>query len=136
MIPYFIDSAYLIALEDKSDQFYSKALNHWKLITKNSHLLVTTAYILDEVATFFNKRGFHSKAVSIGEYLIQSSYIKFIHIDEHLFHQSWIYFKKHIDKSYSLTDCISFLTMKNLDIQTALTFDKHFIQAGFNILPD
>lgn len=41
----------------------------------------------------------------------------------------------HKDKSYSFTDCLSFLVMERLGIQQVLTFDKHFIQAGFKVLP-
>jgi len=39
------------------------------------------------------------------------------------------------DKRYSLTDCASFVVMKRLRIKTALAFDKHFTQAGFERLP-
>jgi len=45
------------------------------------------------------------------------------------------HFVKHKDKSYSLTDCASFLVMKQFRIRKALTFDKHFIQAGFEKMP-
>ena len=38
------------------------------------------------------------------------------------------------DKSWSLTDCISFEVMKHLDILEALTEDHHFEQAGFRAL--
>jgi len=39
------------------------------------------------------------------------------------------------DKSYSLTDCISFTIMRQLNINNALTFDQHFAQAGFQKIP-
>jgi predicted nucleic acid-binding protein len=35
------------------------------------------------------------------------------------------------DKDWSLTDCISFVMMQELDITEALTADHHFEQAGF-----
>ena len=38
------------------------------------------------------------------------------------------------DKAYSLTDCISMVVMKQMDISTALTHDKHFTQEGFMIV--
>ena len=38
------------------------------------------------------------------------------------------------DKSWSLTDCISFVIMQDHDLLDALTGDHHFEQAGFNVL--
>ena len=38
------------------------------------------------------------------------------------------------DKDWSLTDCISFIVMKERGIHDALTTDKHFEQAGFTTL--
>jgi hypothetical protein len=35
------------------------------------------------------------------------------------------------DKSWSLTDCISFVVMEEHGVTEALTADRHFEQAGF-----
>jgi predicted nucleic acid-binding protein len=43
---------------------------------------------------------------------------------------------KYQDKRYSLTDCISFVVMQQRGIQTALAFDQHFTQAGFQREPN
>ena len=43
-------------------------------------------------------------------------------------------FDERKDKNWSLTDCISFVVMKDEDIGEALTGDKHFEQAGFMAL--
>jgi predicted nucleic acid-binding protein len=66
---------------------------------------------------------------------MSSSSVQLIHVGEKSFDQSWEYFKKHPDKLYSLADCISFVTMEEMGIEAALTFDRHFIQAGFKKLP-
>lgn len=97
--------------------------------------LITTSYVFDEIVTFFNSRDRHDKAVEIGKNLLESTRIELIHVDDELFHIGWQYFLKHRDKTYSLTDCISFAVMKQRGIKAALAFDKHFIQAGFNNLP-
>jgi predicted nucleic acid-binding protein len=36
---------------------------------------------------------------------------------------------------YSLTECISFVIMERFSIRTALAFEQHFVQAGFEKLP-
>lgn len=38
------------------------------------------------------------------------------------------------DKDWSLTDCISFVVMKDRRLERALTADVHFVQAGFHAL--
>jgi predicted nucleic acid-binding protein len=43
-------------------------------------------------------------------------------------------YAKRPDKSWSLTDCVSFVVMREEGIHEALTGDTHFEQAGFRIL--
>jgi predicted nucleic acid-binding protein len=43
-------------------------------------------------------------------------------------------YEARLDKSYSLTDCVSMVVMQQEEIQEVLTHDKHFAQEGFTIL--
>ena len=43
-------------------------------------------------------------------------------------------YAQRLDKDWSLTDCISFVVMRERGIAEALTADHHFEQAGFTIL--
>ena len=58
-----------------------------------------------------------------------------IQIEQKLFNQGWLYFQKYADKSYSLTDCLSFIIMQENNMTQALTLDHHFVQAGFQKFP-
>ena len=127
----FLDTSYLLALEIANDQNHRAAIRHWQQITKSLPPLVTTSFILDEVVTYFNSRGYHAKAVQVGNNLLTSPSVQFVHVDTALLFEGWSYFQQHEDKNYSLTDCISFVVMRRLNLSTALTFDKHFEQAGF-----
>jgi predicted nucleic acid-binding protein len=131
----FLDTGFLIALEAADDQRHDEAMNLWNDLLGSLPPLITTSYVFDEIVTFFNSRNRHAKAVEVGKLLLESPSIQLIHIDEVLFQEAWRYFIQHADKSYSLTDCASFLVMKRLRINTALTFDKHFMQAGFQQKP-
>lgn len=135
MREYFLDSGYLVALELRRDQNHSLARKHWDKLKEALPRLITTDYVFDEVVTYFNNRGWNAKAVQLGQSLMESPSISLIHVDEDLFAESWRYFQQHDDKTFSLTDCISFVVMRKLGLTTALTFDKHFRQAGFQTEP-
>ena len=135
MNPVFLDTGYVIALEAADDQYHDAALKHWQSLSASLPKIVTTSYIFDEVVTFFNSRGQHAKAVELGKRLMSSTSVQLIHVDENLFFEAWQYFEQFSDKSYSLTDCISFVLMEQLKIRTVLTFDNHFVQAGFERVP-
>jgi uncharacterized protein len=131
MATVFLDTGFVLALELVDDQHHEAALKHWQSLMKMPPELVTTSYVFDEIVTFLSSRNRHDKAVEVGNRLLRSSSIQFIQVSEAIFFEGWQYFQQHEDKSYSLTDCISFIVMTTLNIQTALTFDKHFTQAGF-----
>jgi uncharacterized protein len=131
---YFLDTSYILALEIKNEDNHQQVIQNWSTLLISKPFLVTTTYIFDEVVTFLNSRNLHYKAVELGNQLLKSPDLELIEVDTLFFEQGWQYFQKHHDKSYSLTDCISFIVMQKRDILTALTLDNHFSQAGFQIL--
>lgn len=133
--PRFLDSNYVLALEFASDQSHAKAQAHWEGLVDASPHLVTTTLIFAEVVTFAKARKQHEKALHLGEWLRDTPGLTLLHPDEELLFEGWDYLARHRDKSYSLTDCVSFVLMRRLGITTALTFDHHFAQAGFEMLP-
>jgi uncharacterized protein len=54
--------------------------------------------------------------------------------NQELFDEGIHLFAERPDKEWSLTDCISFIIMREYDLTDALTADHHFEQAGFRIL--
>jgi predicted nucleic acid-binding protein len=131
----YLLTSYLLALELTNDQNHQSAKAHWQQFTSKLPLLVTTSYVFDEVVTYFNSRGHHRKAVEVGNNLLYSPSVTVIQVDEELFLTSWDYFRRHQDKQYSLTDCISFVVMEQSNIDIAFAFDQHFTQAGFQREP-
>ena len=51
-----------------------------------------------------------------------------------VFEQGVELYSRRPDKSWSLTDCISFVVMQRYGLTDALTGDHHFEQAGFRVL--
>ena len=135
MKPVFLDTGYLIALEASDDQNHVVARRHWRGFSRRLPTLVTTSFVFSEVVTFFNTRGQHAKAVELGNMLLESAAVEFVHADESLLLSAWDLFQQYADKSFSLADCVSFVVMRQRGLDRALAFDRHFIQAGFQKLP-
>ena len=135
MKPVFLDTGYLIALEAKDDQNHAPAQRHWRVFSRRLPPLVTTSLVFSEVVTFFNTRGQHAKAVELGNMLLESPAVEVVHADQALLLSGWDLFQQYADKSFSLADCLSFVVMRQRGLEWALTFDRHYIQAGFQTLP-
>lgn len=131
----FLDTSYVLALELSGDQNHRSARKHWQATRKKLPPLVTTAYVFDEIVTSLNKRGYHGKAIEVGNRLLTSPAVRFVQVDDELFREGWQYFQQHHDKAHSLTDCISFVVMRRRKLETAFAFDQHFVQAGFKQVP-
>jgi predicted nucleic acid-binding protein len=132
----FLDASYVIALELANDQNHHSAVQHWKdSDAAGLPQLVTTSYVFNEVVTYLNSRGLHTKAVDVGEYLVHSPLVRMTQVDEKLFERAWEFFMQHRDKRYSLSDCAAFIVMRDSGLTTAFTFDHHFRQAGFQTQP-
>lgn len=135
MSPVFLDTNYVIALEASDDQHQEQASRHWREMGPTLSSIVTTTYVFDEAVTFFNSRGRHEKAVEIGRRLRESRIVEMVPEKNTLFESAWTHLQERPDKRYSLTDCISFAVMERRDIDTALAFDTHFQQAGYQCVP-
>ncbi len=60
--------------------------------------------------------------------------IKIISVDTELLIQALTLYQSRTDKTWGLTDCISFVVMQQNNLTDAVTGDRHFVQAGFRAL--
>jgi len=55
-------------------------------------------------------------------------------VSEPLYARALQLYRERPDKEWGLTDCVSFLVMRDRRLTEALTTDEHFQQAGFRAL--
>lgn len=134
----FVDSSALKANYDSGDDYHAEADGLMRKIAARETEVtsfVTTNYVLDEAVTLTRFAHSHGKAVELAEATLSSKFVKLVYCDNELFSDGMKVFKQHSDKEWSLTDCVSFATMKKHGVKTAFTFDAHFEQAGFATVP-
>ncbi len=66
----FLDTSFIIALEDADDQNHNNATLYWKGFKKRPCKLVTTSYIFDETVTLMEKM-FIKEALAFDEHFRQ-----------------------------------------------------------------
>jgi len=127
----FVDTLFVVALVNQRDQYHQRAL---ELADKyEGHLLLTTDAVLLEIGNAL-ARNFKKQSVEIIEEFYVSKEVEIIHLNPQLLKQAFEHYKMYQDKEWGLVDCVSFVVMRQTGIDKALTFDQHFIQAGFKAL--
>lgn len=127
----FIDTWFIVALINKRDQYHQKALALAKQF--ENYPLITTDAILLEVGNGLSGN-YRNEVVELIEEFLTSDDVQVVHLTPKLFNEALMLFRSYQDKSWGLVDCVSFIVMRKHNINQALTFDKHFIQAGFQAL--
>ncbi|MFH1565602.1 MAG: PIN domain-containing protein [bacterium] len=135
MINIFVDTSAFIALYLIDDNFHTKAIK-WLKSMEGRATFWTTNFVLDEVYTFVRSIKNKKTSIDFAEYLSSNSDIvkvKRVSLEEEK--EAFNLFKKLDFARLSFTDCTSFAVMKRLKLKQAFSFDKHFKQAGFEMVP-
>ena len=127
----FVDSVAWIALINKSDNFHEQSNEVKRQLENDKCNLITTEFILLEVANELSSPSIRDKVVRYINGLKHLSNLTIIKANNELFQLGWLLYSKRLDKEWSLTDCISFVIMQRDGMTQAFTNDHHFEQAGF-----
>jgi len=93
--------------------------------------LITTAWILTEVADALAVPAMREGFPRLLAALRADPACTIVPPTQELFDRGVELYVRRPDKAWSLTDCISFVVMREHGINEALTGDRHFEQAGF-----
>jgi len=124
----FADTFYFIALLNPNDEAHAAAD---KFAGDKSLLLVTTAWVLTELADGLASTDGRLIFRQLLDDLENDARVELVLPDEQIWRRAVKLYDSRQDKQWSLTDCISFVVMKDHQITEALTADHHFEQAGF-----
>jgi predicted nucleic acid-binding protein len=129
----FVDTSAVMAVLVDTDEFHARASEEWGRLMHATDPLLTTNYTLVELLTLAQRR-IGTQAVR----LLQTTIIPTLDvhwIDETTHGQAVEALLTAQRRDLSLVDCTAFITMRRLGVTTAFTFDDHFAEQGFEVLP-
>jgi predicted nucleic acid-binding protein len=127
----FADADYWIALLNPRDQLHTKAKS---LSPKLGGVrIITSEMVFVEVLAGLASKGpaLRETAVKLVDQLRNNANLDIVPQTSIQFHNALKLYRDRQDKDWSLTDCASVLIMQERGINEALSYDKHFGQAGF-----
>jgi predicted nucleic acid-binding protein len=131
MKPVFADTSFYIALVSPRDVHHPDALAYMR---NHRGRVTTTDYVLIEVGNWLSQTGDRPSFIALMRQLETDPELTVMPGSRDLFEQGYELYKARADKTWSLTDCISFVVMEQMGLSEALTADRHFGQAGFTVL--
>jgi predicted nucleic acid-binding protein len=124
----FADSYYYLAFVNEDDGGHERAI---KFSTAFRGKTVTTEWVLAEVADALSAPAQRGVFLELMGQLQADPGLTIVESGHENFERGVQLFAQRPDKSWSLTDCISFSVMEDFRLTEALTADHHFAQAGF-----
>jgi len=130
----FADTAYWIALFNSRDQLHTRAMEVSKQFSASR--IVTSDWVLTELLNGFAEGGPNMRS-TIGAAVValrSNTTVTVVPQTRQAFTAALDLYRARSDKGWSLTDCSSFLIIRELEIGAELTSDRHFEQAGCSAL--
>lgn len=127
----FVDTSAWFAYVNRGDRDHQKVR---AVLRSFSGRLVTSNFVFAETVTLCLYRLGHSIAAKVGKTLLSADEIELIRLEPADEGIAWDLFLQRPDKIYSFTDCTSFVIMRKLKLQRAISLDADFQREGFETL--
>lgn len=126
-----VDTAAWIALVNTRDELHRRAEEAMAELRRRNVALITTEFVLLEVANALCASAWRGKAINLIDGLRSVPDLHIVAADTRLLAEGWQLYRSRFDKEWSLTDCTSIVIMQRDRIEQIFTSDHHFEQAGF-----
>jgi hypothetical protein len=127
----FVDTGIFVAIHLTGDQHHQAAR---ALLLKLAQPAVTSNHVVAELAKLLARRAGYSFAAECIADMYAAPRLDIVAStrEDELAALRWM--RKYADQRIGFTDCLSFAIMQRYRIRTALTFDRHFQVAGFDVI--
>ena len=127
----FADTSFYVAVLNPRDVAHTKALQVGEAVHRP---VLLTDFILLELGNMLSGAGQRELFSRLVPHLRSKPNVRIVPASRELLDRGLEIFSRRADKEWSLTDCISFVVMRDEELTEALTADHHFEQAGFTAM--
>lgn len=131
----FVDAGAWIALNDRRDAYHQDALDTYRGLLEQSRMLVTTNLVISEGYVVIRQAGGHRPAMRFLEALRQSNRVVKVYSGAAHEERAEQILGQYSDQDFSFADAVSFAVMQERGLVDAFAFDRHFLTAGFALVP-
>jgi predicted nucleic acid-binding protein len=124
----FADTFYFLGLLNRADESHGRCA---AFARDYREVIITTSYVLVELADGLARPRYRVQAARFIQALQNHARVKIVPASDALLARGLEFYAARPDKEWTLTDCVSFVIMRERGVTDALTGDKHFEQAGF-----
>jgi uncharacterized protein len=131
MTAVFADTSFYLAMVNSRDVAHALSVE----VSERLHRpFLLTDFILAELGNSLSRVSQRRLFVELLPYLRSRPNVRIVQASRELLDRGFELFSQREDKEWSLTDCTSFVVMRDEGLTDALTTDHHFEQAGFTAL--
>lgn len=129
----FIDTSAFLAILNADDRYHKKAKEKWfELIASETALFCNNYILVETFALVQNRLGMDALRTFNDDIL---PLVNIDWVEEQTHKGGVIALLTTSRKRLSMVDCVSFETMRRLEIKKVFTFDPHFAGQGFQNIP-
>jgi hypothetical protein len=136
--PVFVDTSAFVALASPAEGHHGPVQKAFAEAEEQRSRLITTNSVVIETAGLLRRRRAYPGSRRFLDLIHREAArgaLSVVYENEEIMEQAEGIFDSWQDPKLSLTDAVSFAVCRHLGIDTALTLDHHFRDAGFLILP-
>jgi uncharacterized protein len=130
----FLDTSAILALLDADDERHSAVDSAWQALISSNEALVSSNYVLVETLAVVQRRLGMDAVQGVQAAIVPLLDVEWI--DQAVHAAALRAFLTASRRQLSFVDCTSFEVMRRRGIVRALAVDPHFIEQGFQQLPD
>jgi predicted nucleic acid-binding protein len=128
----YVDTSALLSIMDVKDNNHAAATECWKEEVGSVNFIINSYSMLETIALVQSRLGLDAVRTLVKE-ILPIIEVDWLGSDQHEIAINSVLIANR--RYLSLVDCSSFETIRRLHIETVFTFDDHFKEQGFTVIP-